>query len=178
MFELFTKPIKKQIELYISWKEVRHPLVARSQYRILRTFFDNTRVKCATEITPECLKAYCDRFPAQYQKLQFIHTVKQFSKYWCRMGLLTNEFTDFMRQDTILDIIREELSPTMHINQVRRVRQMRKPIEEGGLGYSLNQCKLAMETEDGKPYHLKQVHRWSKYILPEDEFIHRRRNTP
>lgn len=161
------KPIKKQIASYVAWKAVRFPLVAMSHERVLHQFFDSCRIRTLNEITPDCLRAYCNRFPAQYQRLQFAHTVRQFCRYWRRMGLLSGEFADFMREDTIVDII-PECSPTMHIDQVLRVRKMRKPIEEGGLGYSLNQVKLAMETEDGIPYHLKQIHRWSKYKLPKE----------
>jgi len=162
MFSFFYQnTISKQISLYIAWKAVRFPGIARTHERVLREFFGSTKMRSLDQITSECLKVYCNKFPAQYQRLQFIHVMKQFSRYWRQMGILSSEFTDFMTEDTIVDIS-QDFSPTMHTHQVRRVRAFREQ------GYSLDQIRLKMETEDGKPYHKKQIHRWSKYVLPDE----------
>lgn len=162
MFKLFEpKPIKRQIASYVAWKAVRFPLVAGTHERVLQQFFNTIRVRHLNEVTPDCLRTYCNKFPAQFQRLQFDHAMRQFFRYWRRMGVLSHEFTNYLKEDTIVDII-PDLSPTMHIDQVRRVRQLRRE------GLSLSQVKLKMETEDGKPYHLKQIHRWSRYLLPNE----------
>lgn len=158
------KPITKHIHMYIAWKAVRFPFVAGTHERVLVAFFNKMKIRSLGEITPSHLREYCGRFPAQYQKNQFIHVIRQFSRYWRRMGLLSHEFADFMGEDTILDIT-EDISPTMHTEQVRRVRKMRKD------GLSLKQIVLRMETDDRKKYHLKQIHRWSKYVLPGDGVV-------
>lgn len=77
------------------------------------------------------------------------------------MGLLVKEFKEKL-PDEIIQLERESF---MHIEQAIRVQKLTKPRGEGGLGFSLRQTKLKMETEDNKVYHLKQIHRWAKYDL-------------
>jgi hypothetical protein len=155
-----TEPIHTQIKMYVDWKAVRHPTKARLHERVLKEFFTGTHLRSVSEITPECLHAYIRKFPAEYQRRETLHTMRQFSRYWYRMGLLSKQFADRCGGVSILEIFESPVPQTMHVDQVRRVHRLR------GEGLSLRQIKLRLETEDQKPYHLRQIQRWAGYELP------------
>lgn len=154
-------PIKAQIRQYVAWKAVRYPVAASSHERVLRDFFRKMHIRCASSVSPDMVDAYLKDIGSTYLREQAVHVLRQFFKYWTEMGLLVKEVEQKLPQE-VIPVIRE---PVMNVEQAKRVQRLTKPKGEGGLGMSLRQAKLKMETEDGKTYHLKQIHRWSRYKL-------------
>lgn len=157
--EEMAKPLVKQVEQYCSWKSIRHPDIARRHKRVLSEFFEHTAVPCATLITGDQVREFSNRYPAQFQRKFAYHVLRQFMRYWYRMGVLTQEFASIVRPDIIYEM--ETPHPLMHVDQVRRVKKLRAE------GMSFSKIKLLMETEDGRKYDIHSIHRWSKYQVPE-----------
>lgn len=157
MFNPFQEPpIKKQIRQYVAWKAIRHPTTAASHEQMLNEFFRHTRLKCATDIDKEAIQDFIQSRNGEFYRGLAERSLRGFFMYWCKMGLLTKGFDSVVKEDIVSDMA-STLHPLLHVDQARRVQALQRE------GLSLRQIKLKMETEDGKTYQLKSIHRWSKY---------------
>jgi hypothetical protein len=157
MFTLFPEPpIKKQISLYVSWKAIRHPTTAESHRRMLTEFSRYRRLKCATDIDKEAIQDFIQSRNGEFYRGLAEKSLRGFFMYWCKMGVLTKDFDSVVKEDIVSDMA-SKLHPLLHVDNARRVQALQRE------GLSLRQIKLKMETEDGKTYQLKSIHRWSKY---------------
>lgn len=157
LFEL--KPLAKQVKLYTTWKAVRYPSIARMHRDVLYEFFRYYRVPCATLITVEKIEAFALSQNSIHFQNQARNVLKQFCRYWYKLGLLTEQFSNNIKKDTIRDM--EDVHPLLHVDQVIRVKALR----DEGLSY--REIKTKMQAEDQRNYDLHAVYRWANYELPE-----------
>lgn len=157
--QLKPKPLRKQIDMYCNWKALRYPLVANTQRRVIESFFQFSGIDCTSLITQPMIESYVITNHSIFLQNQTRASLMQFCKYWYKLGVLTDEFGRVIKKDIITDM--ENVHPLMHTDQVERVHRLRKE------GLSLRQIKTKMEMQDGKSYHLRQIHRWANYKLSE-----------
>lgn len=166
MFGLFPETtINKQVRLYIEWKAIRHPATADSHEWVLKDFFkQNRKVRCATEISAETLRSYIESRNGEFAKKQAEKCLRGFFLYWMKMGVLTRNFDSTVNGDILPPML--SVSPRMNVENVRLVQQLRKTGKDGN-PMTFMQIKYHLETKDKRRYDIAQIHRWSKYVLPE-----------
>lgn len=153
-----SRPLHKQIHLFIEWKRIRHPLKARSLEYELNELFRSVRVNSISQLTERMVVSYFSGLNGEWRKDNARNALKQFLTYWYKMGLLEREFTNIVNKDKLGEM-RTELHPLAHAEQVERVHKLREQ------GLPFRAIKVQMETEDLRKYDVHQLHRWATYPL-------------
>lgn len=161
----FRCPLHAQIDQYCAWKSVRYSTVAASHREVLISFMRYSKLKTTSLITTEHVEAYANSFPSQHYQNQATKVLRQFCRYWYKMGLLTEEFSRVIKKDIISDM-EELVSPRLHLYNVKRVKELRQTLVHGK-PMTFRAIQMKMEGEDKKKYDLKTLHRWATYNLPE-----------
>lgn len=162
----FRSELHLQIEQYCAWKSLRYPVIADTHRGVLISFMRWSKLKCATTLQYEHVAGYVDSMNSQHYKNQAHSVLKQFCRYWYKMGLLTEQYGKVMKSDLIADM-EDLVNPRIDVEKVKRVQKLRAVLDKTGKPKnSFRSIALIMESEDGRKYDVRQIHRWAKYRLP------------